>query len=215
LDVDTVTPPAEESEPFPQVHKPDLLVSFLASSLLNFDIFTWHLGIGEWLESVADWILERINDLIVFVVTIYRKVEAAWDKALEVGASLLPLIGEAISPITRWIQGVPDLVTNAIKAFIPTVKNIISALISPFVNLVESAFTLAKEGVAGWNDFQEKYFPNLFTKKETSDLVHSETDPLKAEVATQKSFLETLREFVDDPEKWLLDKICNMLARFI
>lgn len=206
LDIPVPEPPPEPEEPMPEIHKPQWLIDFLASPLLNFDIFTWHIGIGETIESAVDWVLKGVNDVISFVVKIWNKANAAWDKAVEVGTSVLNSIDKVASDLSKFISSVPDLVKRGVDALKPWVEGAISRAISTVSNFISWLENVYNSLVAKVENIIFNVLPNIFTKSETSDFVHSETDPLKDEVAKQKGFLLSMLEFWNNPILWLWDR---------
>lgn len=199
----------------PQLAKPSELITFLAQPLLNFDIFTWHLGIGEWIEKAIDWVVEKINGIITWVTTIWNKVNAAWDKAVEVGQLIPSLINQAVKGIQNFISSVPTLIQNGVNAIKPWIQSMVESAISTVSNVINWLENTVNSIRAKWDSFAQNILPGLVGAIPIVGDLIKKVQSLIDTVGNIGPFLEELRQFWNDPEKWVLDKICNMLARFI
>ena len=208
-------PPSPPEPETPRIVKPSWLSDILASSILNFDIFTWHIGIGEWLEKVADWIIDRINEVIDWATDIWKKANAAWDKAVEVGKSIPTLINQALASVWKAINSIPDTISKAIDALKPWVDGLVKSAISSISNIINWLEDSLYDLRAKWDNFAQNILPDINKLLLIIFPWLGAIEGVIQLVQGWEEFMNDLREFWNDPEKWLLDKITNMLERFI
>ena len=107
------------------IYKPSWLRDAL--NLLNWDIFTWHVYVGDAIENGIDWVIEGINWVIYQGEQAWNRAVAAWDKAVEVGinawnnlqfeaSKLWAKIDTWLSDLETWWGGKTTLIQGWINA---------------------------------------------------------------------------------------------------
>ena len=194
------------------VSKPSWLTRAL--DLLNWDIFTWKVYIGDAVEWAIDWTLVYLNNALDWAKVAYDWGVAAWDKAVEVGKDAwddlqaeATKLGDKIIAAKDWakerIDDANELIDKVDTAWDNFKRDTLPKLLD--TQWVRDFFG---RGVASISDWWAA------RRKEVGDLIDTEVTPVREEVNKHTSWLDLIKELFTDPEKWLLDMLERMLARF-
>ena len=195
-----------------KVSKPTWLSRMLG--LLNWDIFTWKVYIGDAVENAIDWALKWVNWGISQAERAYDKAVDAWYKALEVYRELQSLINTYIARAYDYI----DATKSYLRELINDVKAIANKVDTAWDNFRHD--TLPKLLDTQWvRDFFGRGISNISEwwaarRGEIDSRLDAEIDPVREEVNKHSSWLDLIKDLFTDPEKWLLDRIESMIARF-
>lgn len=217
------------------ISKPSWLRSWL--NRLNWDIFTWRVYVGDAVEDAIDWALDWINWAIARADAAWSRAGVAIDKAIELfkdlGKTIDREIDKVLARITTWwyelgqwwetrkpiIQGWIDAALGFLSDRIDDVKKSLQRLDVAWDSFRRDTlpglldFTWFKSWWGRtWTNFAE--WEGWFWNK-TTDRIETEVKPVRDEVNKHTTWLDMVKELFTDPEKWLLEIIERMLARFI
>jgi len=195
-----------------KVSKPTWLSRVLG--LLNWDIFTWKVYIGDAVENAIDWALQWVNWGIDQANIAYNKAVDAWNKALEVYRDLRALVYSEVQKAINLAATAKDWLNDRI----------------------DDAWQVINKVDTAWDNFRTQTLPKLLDtqwvigffgkkissitdwwspkKQEITDQIDTEVTPIRDELNKHSSWLDLIKDLFTDPEKWLLDRIESMLARF-
>ena len=195
-----------------KVSKPTWLSRVLG--LLNWDIFTWKVYIGDAVEHAIDWALQWVNWGIDQANIAYNKAVDAWNKALEVYRDLRALVYSEVQKAINLAATAKDWLNDRI----------------------DDAWQVINKVDTAWDNFRTQTLPKLLDtqwvigffgkkissitdwwspkKQEITDQIDTEVTPIRDELNKHSSWLDLIKDLFTDPEKWLLDRIESMLARF-
>jgi len=217
------------------VTKPGWLRNWL--SKLNWDIFTWKVYIGDAIEDAIDWALDWINWGIDRATLAYNKAVEAWDKAVESARELRTKIDTGVQGVKDKIDTWWDDLGEWWSARKDEITEKIDQAKADARGLFDQATREASKFFTGWLEFNKYILPKLldpswitsfFGKgiasisdwwapkdKEITDQIDAEVTPVRDEVNKHTTWLDLIKELFTDPEKWLLNMIERMLARFL
>ena len=195
------------------IYKPSWLRNWLDN--LNWDILTWHVYVGDAVESGIDWAIAWLNDSLDWALDAWNLAWDAWEKAVDVFWDLTDTIDYWVDRLFKeidqwwddlddWWDAVWDDILDWVEARLETLKTLIS----------DTRQWLAKLDTA-WDNFKTNTLPNLINFSWFNDWVKARVTPIEKDLAQHSSWFDLLKELMVDPEKWLLDRIISMLARFI
>lgn len=216
------------------IYKPSWLRSAL--SRLNWDIFTWKVYVGDAIESGIDWAIDWLNWAIYQGEQAWSKAVAAWDKAVEIGQNLLSTIysevGKLANRISTWWSDLGEWWTTR-QPIIQGWIDVARGWLNDRLNWVQGGLDQLRQK---WDNFWTSTWPqllrdfnalvvqvgNFFTQTlprlaEKLDITKAFNDfrlEWKDLFNFWSGFKDSIVAFFEDPEKWLLDKIEKMLARF-
>jgi len=194
------------------VYKPSWLRTWL--NKLNWDILTWHIYVGDAIETGIDWTVDFINTALEWADAAYNWALAAWDKALETGRDLLTTINRQLQPLWDAI----DAWRDRLSEWWFSTKDSVLAWINDARDYASDLFRQAStaiEGVAAWLDtFKRLTLPTLPNRKEVNDNIEAIIDPVRQEVNKHSSWLDLAKDFFTDPQQFLFDILQKMLERF-
>ena len=198
---------------FPHLVKPAWLISFLASC--NWQVFTWYINPGDWIEDAIDWVLDGINSLLDIGEDIASKAVEAWQTLLTIWSDIFDAIAQATGSIWNAITDFADKlvnlwnnVTDWVGGLVADISNWVSSELTYFGNLLGR---LGEE----WDEFWRYTLPGLIDRFSLDNILQAALAPVFEAINRLTDIIDTFRDFFDDPEKWLLEKIESMLARFI
>lgn len=216
------------------IEKPPELRRWLDT--LNWDIFTWRVYVGDAVESAIDWSLAYINNALDWGVSAYSWAQYALSQAQSLFNQVLTTINREISGVlgridawwgdlgdwwytkVTWIYDVVDSAYDTLRAYTDSVRSSLNKLsvawddfrISTLPGLLGWGWVrdFFGAGVSGIDDWWEA------RRRQLRDTVAIIIAPLQEELRQQAARLEVISDVFADPEKWLLDRIESMLARF-
>lgn len=216
------------------ISKPSWLRSWLDT--LNWDILTWHVYVGDAVESGIDWAIDWINWGITQAESAWNKAVAAWDKAVDVFWDLTATInwevsrlwdsigdwwddlGEWWSTKVTWVRGLVDAASDFLKGLIDDVKRGLASLSVAWDNFWTTTWPQLLSDfnslLVDVGNFFTQVLPGLATFLDISRAFEDFRLEWKDLFNFWEGFKDTIVAFFEDPEKWLLDKIETMLARF-
>lgn len=194
------------------VSKPGWLTRAL--DLLNWDIFTWKVYIGDAVERGIDWTLEWVNWGIDQATLAYNKAVDAWDKALEVYRDLR-------SWVNTELQRAGNLIDAAKSFLLERIRDIRSAINSVDVWLDNfRRDTLPKLLDTQWvRDFFGKGISTIndwwaARRGEIDNRLDAEITPVRDEVNRRASIFGIVKNLVTDPLDWA-DHFVNWASGWI
>jgi len=217
------------------VKKPSWLSQWL--NLFNWDIFTWKVYAGDAIEHAIDWALQWVNWGIDQATLAYNKAVAAWYKAVELAGDLRSTIyretGYLWNKVNQWASDLAEWWEGKkqdVQGWIDTAKDWAK-------ERIDDAKAIANRVDTAWDNFKQDTLPKLldtqwvrdfFGKKissitdwwapkeqEITDQIDTEVTPVRDEVNKHSSWLDLIKELFTDPEKWLMDRLESMIARFL
>lgn len=215
--------------------KPSVLSSWLLG--LNFSIFTWQLNIGDWIENALDWAISWVNFVLDRADAAYTWAQLAWDRAGE----LLTYANNYAFALFNNLSGRLDALWSQLGVWWSArrweLQQWVESRLTTLKSYINDVSSTLQRLAADWDTFRSLTLPSLvnlswfrswwglgaatFTdwwssaRSQLREERTAELQPLRDEVRTHGSFLDIIRELIADPEKWLLDRMESMLARFI
>lgn len=203
---------------------------------LNWDIFTWKVYIGDAIERGIDWALGWVNWGVDLAQAAYNKALEARDKALEVYRELLTIVNKSINEVfdkvSTWWSELGEWWSakrQDIKDWIDDAKRIT-------LSQIDAVRITLRQIDTAWDNFRTVTLPKLLDtgwitsffgarvssitdwwrpeKQKITDEIETEVQPVRDEVNKHTSWLDLIKELFTDPEKWLMNMIERMLARF-
>lgn len=194
------------------VSKPSWLSRAL--DLLNWDIFTWKVYIGDAIERAIDWALGWVNWGIDQAKLAYNKAVDAWNKAVDFARILTATIyreaGYLWNRVNQWASDLAEWWEGKKT----TVLGWIDATKSWAKERIDDARAIINRLDIAWDNFRRDTLPRLASKLDVRDLIVAAFAPWASLFNMLETFKTDIAKFFGDPEKWLLDRIESMLARF-
>lgn len=195
------------------ISKPSWLRDWLLK--LNWDILTWHVYVGDAIESGIDWVIDGLNEGIDRAQDAWDKAVQAWDKAVEVGKQAWKDLQKEADKLSARIDTWWDDLSDWWDAWWDDIRDWVTARLQPIKDWLTSLEKWVAKLDTWWDNFKTNTLPNLIDRVKLADWGKAEVDPIKKDVAQHSSWFSLLKDLMADPEKWLLDRITSMLARFI
>lgn len=203
---------------------------------LNWDIFTWKIYVGDAIERAIDWALGWLNWGVELAQGAYNQAINAWDKAVEVFWDLRSLLFTEVTKVTNKISTWWSDLGDWWAAKSRDVRDWIDAAKTTLGERIDDARDLINRVDTAWGNFRRDTLPNLLDthwirsffgarvssisdwwapkKQEIDEQIETEVAPVRDEVNRHSSWLDLVKELFTDPEKFLLDLLERMLARF-
>lgn len=216
------------------ISKPSWLRSWL--SRLNWDIFTWKVYIGDAIEGAIDWAVGWINWGIDQAAKAYNWAQQALARANEVWRELTSIIYREVDrvagQVSTWWSDLGDwwsAKAQDVKWWIDTARSFLQSQITSLGRSLDGLRI-------AWDNYWRYVVPTLLSidkwtafwggawqnvtdwwgarLDQVRDLIETNVKPVRDEVNKHTSWFELIKELIDDPQKWLLNQIEKMLARF-
>jgi len=217
------------------VTKPSWLRRALA--LLNWDIFTWKVYVGDWIEYGIDWTLVYVNNALDWAKVAYDWGVAAWDRAVELARDLTAIIyretgylwnkistwwsdlGDWWAAKVTWVRDLLAAASNTLRDLIDSVKRGVASLSAAWDNF-KGMIPSIDEILSWFRAWRDKVIATMvgwgvLAGTEIRDLLASKVKDLEPFWKGWQEIKDKVFELFSDPEKWLLDMIERMLARFL
>lgn len=216
------------------ISKPSWLRTWLDS--LNWDILTWHVYVGDAIESAIDWAIGWLNWGILQAELAWNKAVAAWDKAVEVGKNAWnDLMKEADklwanidtwwSDLGEWWEGKKqdigewiDTAKEDVGEWWDSLKQDLGELHTAWDSFWENTWPQLIKDFNAWvvkvGNFFTVTLPGLASHKDVDKAIADDKLTWKDLWNFWGDFGKEVGVFFSDPEEWLLDKLEKMLARF-
>jgi len=216
------------------VSKPSWLRYWLDK--LNWDIFVWKVYVGDAIERAIDWAIDRVNDSLALASAAFDKAWDAYYKALEVARQLRDMGYREIQDLWDRISTWWDDLNDWWKAKRSWIYDLIDATKDTLQARIKDAWSAIDRVQAAWDSFRRDTLPSLLSMdywtafwggrvrsaqdwwaarwQQIQDTREAALSPIRAILKDHSSKLDVISELFKDPEKWLLDRIESMLARF-
>lgn len=217
------------------INKPSWLRRWL--DRLNWDIFVWHVYVGDAIEGAIDWVLDKINLVLDISYYAYDKALDAWDRAVQLGRELRSLVYREVQELLDELSTWSDQLNDWWEAKRSWIRSVIDAGIDTLKSYTDSILSIVNKLEAAWDSFRRDTLPGLFTidhwsafwggrvdnisdwlaatRQQMSDTIDAVVAPVRREVNKHTGQLDLIKDLLKDPEKWLLDRIESMIARFL
>lgn len=204
---------------------------------LNFRIFTWQLNIGVWIETALDWAASWVNDAWSLAENAYNWARAAWDRAGELYTYIHTYIDTRFQQLLNRFESLSSYLGDWWLARSDQVRSWINSAVYDLKSYTNSILSSLNKLSDAWESFRVNTLPSLLSftwfrswwglgsstftdwrlsfKGELKEERDAELQPLQERVRTHDSLFDMIRDLFEDPEKWLLDRLESMLARFI
>lgn len=217
------------------IYKPSWLRRWL--DRLNWDIFVWHVYVGDAIEGAIDWVLDKVNAVLDLTYRAYDRALDAWYKAVELARDLRSLVNREVQDILDNLSTWSDRLNEwwATKRY--WVLGVIDAGIDKLKSYTNSILSIVNKLEAAWDNFRRDTLPGLFTverwtsfwggkvdtasdwwaarRQQMSDMIEAGLAPVRSEVNKHSGQLDLIKDLIRDPEKWVLDRIESAIARFL
>lgn len=217
------------------LYKPSWLRDFL--NRFNFDIFTWHVYIGDVVETAVDWTIEGINNALDWGVSAYNLARSIIDTFKDRVTAAISGVINSVNYALNWIYSWPSRIASWWDGAKGDFKDWVRTLLYDVNSAISSVGRTANSLSTKWQDFVTSTLPGLLDwswvrsffgagiasisdwwrpqRDQLRDERQAELQPVIERVNEHDSWLDSVRELFSDPEKWLLDRIESMLARFL
>lgn len=216
------------------IYKPSWLRSWL--SRLNWDIFTWHVYLGDAIESGIDWVIDGLNNLLTLAQDAWNRATVLWSDFWAEARRLW----SKLDPVWEWFRGLPGNIWIEVNSWWNNpdnpIRNFISATVANVGVAINNVSIFLGNLQVTWDNFRTAILPTLlnwswwkgwwghtfssFTEWEgwwwnkTQDRIDAEVDPVRKEVNKQASWLELIKDFISDPQKFLYEVFDKIIERF-
>ena len=203
---------------------------------LNFQIFSWTLSIGDWIEYAIDWAIIQVNWVWVWIDWLWAQLELVPDKIaqswantaasiLHWAAQLSATIYTEVGKVQAGLTALQSWVTSAWAAWSAQLNDWVAALLAPL-----------QAAAAAWEQFKSSTLPGLLsfswftgwwgstgitfdswwqvTRSNLADDTELGIAPIREEVQRHSDWLDGIKGLVADPEAWLLARLEDMVVRF-
>lgn len=203
---------------------------------LNFRIFTWQLDIGFWIETAVDWAVSWINQAYDLAETAYNWGKAAWDRAGELYQATLTYIHTYTQSLFGRFETLGSYLEDWFSTKLVLVQDYFCTRLLSTTTAITSVNQSVNSLLSQWQDFVRSTLPSLIdfswfrswwgnvnisfpswwsaARSELREERAAELQPVADQVRQSQSIIALARELFADPEKWLLDRLEGMLARF-
>lgn len=175
-----------------------------AFSYMNWEIFTWHIYIGDSLESAVDWVINGINWVIDLAQSAWNWIDTWYSKLSDWWSTKWKVIRD-------WFK---DL-SNTIDTWWSKIANWWSAKWSDVLKLTDTiknwATSLIRDIQSGLNGVKAKldnFFASTLPNLASINFVEDVRKWILKEISTPiNSWLAVSREvtsFFTDPLKWFM-----------
>lgn len=207
-----------------------------ALDLLNWDIFTWKVYIGDAVENGIDWALEWINWGIDKAAEALNWARDAWDKATGLWNDLVTRINQALEPVRNWIDTWKSRLAEWWSGVSTQVLAWIEAAKDWANDRIEDARRLIDRIDIAWENFRRDTLPRLLdpawvrsffgagiasiadwwaTKAPwVRDTVETTVAPVRDEVNKHTTWLDLVKDFFSDPQQFIYDLLMKIFERF-
>lgn len=203
-----------------RIDKPSWLRS--AFSHLNWDIFTWHIYVGDFLESGVDWVVDRVNDFLGFLEVCWNFIQVIWGRVIEFVGSVATGFNILIQQIWNWLGSVPGRIADAVSA----VKSWALGAIDTVKGWVNQGIAWVQQQVnrlsAWWSEFKSSVLPGILEKIPLVGQLVITVQAIQAIIKLWTGVMEEIILFAKDPRKWVVDKamtifdiFCDVVGRLI
>lgn len=198
---------------FPHLTKPNFIQAFLEWLDQQPIIGGWK--IGEKIETAIDWVLDRINDLLDLGESIANKALEAWETLRTIWSDISDFVRGALAPLWNEVRDFADRLDSLWDALTDRVNDVIGDITQWVSSELTYFGNLLSRLREDFDEFWRYTLPGLIDRITLSDILGVALLPVLGTLNRLTDLVDSFRDFFDDPEKWLLDKIESMLARFI
>lgn len=216
------------------IEKPGWLKGALGH--LNWDILTWHVYVGDTIEEAIDWVLGWINWVINEAEKAWNKAVDAWNKAVDLGRELQATINSEIQKVLSNI----DTWWDSLGEWWEVKRSEIIDLIDVAGGFIGDTIDDVGKGlnnlVVWWQAFRTDILPTLINLNwfyefmgakllsiwewwetelvKVQENIEASVKPVRDEVNRHTSWLELIKDFIDDPVQWFYDRLDEFFVRF-
>ena len=180
-----------------------------ALSYLNWDIFAWHVYVGDAVESAIDWVVEWLNEAITWALEAWNKAQAAWDKAVEVGKALwsdfLREISQVWDIIQTWWSDLGDWWSTKVT----WIRDLIDAAQDWLRSLIDDIRSGLDQLGVWWDNFTRDILPSLATRFDITQAISAFMEQWKDLFEGWEAFKNSIVDFFSDPLEWLWDRFTD------
>ncbi len=218
-----------------EISKPSWLRNWL--NKLNWDIFVWKVYVGDAIEGAIDWVIDKVNLVLGRAEAAYNKALEAWDYARELANSLGETINREVQDILARSSTWWDQLAEWWQAKRSLIQDLIDAGMDKLRPAIDQVRSLLAKIDAAWDSFRRDTLPSLLSmdywtafwggrvatisdwwaarRQQIDDAREAALKPVRDEVNKHSTKLDLIKDLFTDPEKWLLDRIESMIARFL
>lgn len=204
---------------------------------LNWDIFVWKVYVGDTVEGAIDWVIDKINLVLDIGYLAYDRATSAWDKAVQLAGDLRTMVYREVQNILARISTWWDQLYTWWEAKRTWIQDVIDAGIDNLRPWIDQARAAIAKVEAAWDSFRRDTLPGLIDidrwtafwggkvatasdwwaarRQQVSDMIDTVVAPVRSEVNKHSEKLDLLKDLMTDPERWLLDRLESMIARFL
>ena len=194
------------------LQKPQWLVDFL--NALNWDIFTWHIYVGDTVENAIDWVIDIIDTIITWMVQVGNWWEEFRQEVVDFFRLVPQWINEAWQFILNFWDTIGDIIATWWEAVYQTVKDWVNTIIDG----VKDALKVVSDTLTQWVTTVENFFtsilPTLASKLDVADLIKNAFQPWRELLNFLVEIKNELVEFFTDPLQWAYNKMDEFFERF-
>ena len=217
------------------IKKPTELSNWLAR--FNWDLLGQKLYAGDAIEAAIDWAIDWLNFAVESAGKAMSKARDAWDRAVELGQTLMSTIYRETQDLWERIYTWWSDLGEWWAAKRQDIWDWIDAAVQDAKELISGAEATINKVTAWWDDFKTK-IPSIdeivtwfrtwrdkviatmvtwgaLTGKEIEELLNSKVKDIEPFWKGWQDIRDKVMELFTDPQKWLLDQIEKMLARFL
>lgn len=198
---------------------------------LNWDIFVWHVYVGDAIEAAIDWVLVKVNAVLDLTYRAYDRALDAWYKAVELSRDLRSLVYREVQEILDNLSTWSGQLNEWWAAKRYWVLGVIDAGIDRLRPLIDQARAAVARVETAWDSFRKDTLPGLFTierwtafwggrvdnisdwlaatRQQMSDIIETVVAPVRSEVNKHSGQLDLIKEFFTDPFEWLWARFIN------
>lgn len=222
------------------ISKPSWLRRWL--DRLNWDIFVWHIYVGDAIEGAIDWVLDKVNLALDLASVAYDRALSAWSKAVELAGDLRSLVYREVQDILDELSTWSDQLNEWWATKRSWLHDLIDAAVYELKSYTNSILLVVNKLEAAWDSFRTETLPGLFTidrwtafwggkidnisdwwaarRQQVSDMIDVAVEPVRSEVNKYIDTLDKVKQFLTDPlswkdrfAEWVLSMLENILAR--
>lgn len=197
--------------------------------------------LGDWFWDAADW-FQNIQEFFIDTGWWYEEVIDSFQEFVTFDwlDYIIDDIQEKLEEVWEWFSGWWDEVTDVVDEWWRDTRQDVIDWISQASDWLEEQIDdlgHIVNNIDAWIDnFIQDTLPDLLSfdwfsswwgnvnvsfddwwRSAWSDILENidvALDPVQERIAQFDQWFDLLKDFIDDPEKWLLDKLESMLARF-
>ncbi len=189
------------------LQKPEWLATALG--YLNWDIFTWHVYVGDTAENAIDWVLDGINTLITWA----QQVGAWWEEFRQEVLDIFNLIPQWINEVWDYVLNLVDATRSIIATWWEATFEIVKEWVRALVDTVKDAVTVVNNALTWltlqWDNFTTSILPTLASRFDVREIVQTILTPLLSIFNFLESVKGDLIDFFNDPVEYIWQRFSD------